>query len=65
MKRRTYNNMLKATNMIADKGYDWKTANLIAMQCFDNIEQNNNGMSVEWYIDKIINKNERDITYEV
>ena len=53
MKRRTYNNMVKATKLIVAKGYDWKTANEIAMQCFDNMEQNKNGMSVEWYIDKI------------
>ena len=31
MKRRTYNNMLKATKMIADKGYEWNKANEIAI----------------------------------
>ena len=53
MKRRTYNNMLKATKMIANKGYDWNTANEIAMQIFDEAEKQKNGMSIEWYIDKI------------
>lgn len=53
MKRRTYNNMLKATKLIANKGYDWNTANEIAMQIFDKAEQQRNGMSIEWYIDKI------------
>lgn len=53
MKRRTYNNMLKATKMIADKGYEWNKANEIAMQIFDEAEKQKNGMSIEWYIDKI------------
>lgn len=53
MKRRTYNNMLKATKLIANKGYDWNTANEIAMQIFDEAEKQKNGMSIEWYIDKI------------
>jgi len=55
MKYRTYKNMERATKMIATKGYDWKTANKIAMQCFDNMQQSKNGMSVEWWIDKIMN----------
>ena len=53
MKRRTYNNMLKATKLIADKGYEWNKANEIAMQIFDEAEKQKNGMSIEWYIDKI------------
>lgn len=57
MKRRTYNNMIKATKMIVSKGYSWEEANEIAMQCFDNVEANKNGMSAEWYIQKIANKN--------
>lgn len=47
MKRRTYNNMLKATKLIAAKGYDWTTANELAMKCFDNLEANKNGMDAE------------------
>ena len=53
MKRRTYNNMLKATKLIANKGYEWNKANEIAMQVFDEAEKRKNGMSIEWYIDKI------------
>lgn len=57
MKRRTYNNMLKATKMIAKKGYEWTEANEIAMSCFDKAEALKNGMDVEWFINKIANKN--------
>lgn len=53
MKRRTYNNMLKATKLIANKGYEWNKANEIAMQLFDEAEKQKNGMPIEWYIDKI------------
>jgi hypothetical protein len=53
MKRRTYNNMLKATKLIANKGYEWNKANEIAMQIFDEAEKQKNGMPIEWYIDKI------------
>ena len=53
MKRRTYNNMLKATKLIANKGYEWNKANEIAMQIFDEAEKQKNEMSIEWYIDKI------------
>lgn len=57
MKRRTYNNMVKATKMIANKGYEWNLANEIAMKCFDNAEQS--GMSVEFLIEKIRNAEEK------
>lgn len=53
MKRRTYNNMLKATKLIVNKGYEWNKANEIAMQIFDEADKQKNGMSIEWYIDKI------------
>lgn len=53
MKRRTYNNMLKATKMIVQKGYEWNTANEIATKCFDQFEQAKNGMDVEWFINKV------------
>lgn len=56
MKRRTYNNMVKATNMIIAKGYNKNEANEIAIKCFDNMERSKNGMEVEWFIDKIVNK---------
>lgn len=53
MKKRTYNNMLKATKMITKKGYAWNKANEIAIQIFDEAERQKNGMPIEWYIDKI------------
>ena len=53
MKRRTYNNMVKATKMIVAKGYDWDKANEIAIKIFDEAERRKNGMSIEWYIDKV------------
>lgn len=53
MKYRTIKNMEKATKAIAAKGYDLETANDLAIRCFDNMEQSKNGMSVEWWIDKI------------
>lgn len=57
MKYRTYKNMVKATQMIADKGYDWEEANHMAIKIFDNyISKDSN--SVEFYIDKIMPKAE-------
>lgn len=53
MKRKTYNNMVKATKMIVDKGYEWDKANIIAMNCFDQMNIIKNGMPVEWFINKI------------
>ena len=35
MKGRTYNNMLKATKLIANKGYEWNKENEIAMQILE------------------------------
>ena len=58
MKRRTYNNMLKATKMIVKKGYSWNEANEIAIKVFDEAEKQKNGMSIEWYIEKIAEKSE-------
>lgn len=54
MKRKTYNNVLRAMKMISKKGYDLDTSAKIALQCFENMEQSNNGMPVEWWIDKIV-----------
>ena len=54
MIRKTLKNMEKATQMIADKGYDWTEANDIAINCFEHSKYS--GMSVEFYIAKIIDK---------
>lgn len=58
MKRKTYNNVLKAGKLIQKKGYSEKEALEIAVQCFDNLATMNNGMSVEWLIEKIADKTE-------
>ena len=55
MIKRTYGNMLKATKMIAMKGYVWDKANELAIQCFEQMMITKNGMPVEWFIDKIEN----------
>ena len=55
MRYRTYNNMVRATQMIADKGYDWDEANRMAIKIFDNYI-NKDSNSVEFYIDKIMPK---------
>lgn len=60
MKRKTYNNMLKATKMITDKGYKWDEANQIAIKCFEQMKEVNNGMDVEWFINKIATKEEHE-----
>ena len=57
MKYRTYKNVVKATQMIADKGYDWEEANRMAIKIFDNYI-NKDSNSVEFYIEKIIPKAE-------
>lgn len=55
MKHKTYNNMVKATKIIFNKGYEWNEANDIAINCFDEAKRCN--MSVEWVINKIADKN--------
>lgn len=53
MKRKTYNNVLKAARLIQKKGYEQKESLEIAVQKFDELEKMHNGMSVEWLIDKM------------
>lgn len=47
MKRKTYNNVLKAAKLIQKKGYKQREALEIAVQKFDELEQMHNGMSIE------------------
>lgn len=63
MQKRTYNNVMKAIKMIQAKGYDFNEASEIALKCFDNHEQYNNGMSVEWFINQIATKAEYEAMY--
>lgn len=56
MKRKTYNNVLKAIKLIEKKGYDFDESSEIALRIFD--EHENDVMPIEWYIDKVISKEE-------
>ena len=63
MKYKTLKNMEKATRMIANKGYDWETANDLAIKSFENVKANNFYYSVEYFIDKILSKAEYEKAY--
>lgn len=56
MKRKTYNNVLKAGKLIQKKGYEKQESLEIAVKLFDQLEIINNGMPVEWLIEKIAAK---------
>ena len=58
MKKKTYNNVLKAAKLIMKKGYEEKESLEMAVKIFDEMEALNNGMSIEWKISKIIPKEE-------
>ena len=60
MKRKTYNNVLKAGELIQKKGYEEKEALELAVQKFDELASLKNGMSVEWLIDKMATKTESE-----
>ena len=53
MKQKTYNNVLKAGKLIQKKGYDKKESLELAVILFDELGSLNNGMSIEWMIDKL------------
>lgn len=54
IKRKTYNNVVKATKMIQKKGYNFEEANQIAVRLFDENTKEMN--SIEFYIDMIQEK---------
>lgn len=56
MKRKTYNNVLKAGKLIQKKGYGKQESLEMAVKLFDDLETLKNGMSVEWLIDKLKEK---------
>lgn len=56
MKRKTYNNVVKAGKLIQKKGYGEKESLEMAVKIFDELERLNNGMSIEWLIDKLKKK---------
>lgn len=57
MKKKTYNNVIKASKMIMKKGYEKQESLDMALKVFENMEQLKNGMSAEWFIEKIATKN--------
>ena len=58
MKRRTYYNVLRSTKIIAAKGYDWKTANDIAIRCWDDFEMSGGAVTVEWLLSRVVSREE-------
>ena len=65
MKRKTYNNVLKAARLIRKKGYEEKESLEMAVKIFDEMETLNNGMSIEWRISQIIPKEEWEAQYNM
>lgn len=58
MKRKTYNNVIKAGKLIRKKGYSKQESLEIAVKLFDELETLHNGMSVEWLINQLRNADE-------
>lgn len=56
VKRKTYNNVLKAGKLIQKKGYGKQESLEMALKLFDQLETSKNGMPVEWLIDKLQEK---------
>lgn len=56
MKRKTYNNVLKGIKVIQKKGYDFQESSEIVLKVFE--EHENGEMPIEWWLDKIISKEE-------
>ena len=62
MKRKTYNNVLKGIKIIQKKGYDFQEASEIVLKVFD--EHENEEMPIEFYLDKIVSKEEFETMYK-
>ena len=62
MKRKTYNNVMKGIKIIQKKGYDFKEASDIVLKVFN--EHENGEMPIEWWLDKIISKEEFETMYK-
>lgn len=65
MKKKTYNNVIKAAKLIMKKGYEYKESLEMAVKIFDEMEELNNGMSIEWRISQIIPKAEWEEQYRM
>lgn len=62
MKRKTYNNVLNGVKMVMKKGYSKEEATDIVIKIFDQHE--NGEMPIEFWIDKIITKEEFELSYQ-
>ena len=62
MKRKTYNNVLKGIKIIQKKGYDFQEASEIVLKVFE--EHENGEMPIEFYLDKIVSKEEFETMYK-
>ena len=62
MKRKTYNNVLKGIKIIQKKGYDFQEAGDIVLKVFD--EHENGEMPIEFYLDRIVSKEEFKTMYK-
>lgn len=64
MKKKTYNNVVKASKLIMKKGYEKQEALEMAVKIFDELEALNNGMTAEWRISRIMPKSEWEAEYK-
>ena len=62
MKRKTYNNVLKGIKIIQKKGYDFQESSEIVLKVFE--EHENGEMPIEFYLDKVISKEEYEAIYK-
>ena len=62
MKRKTYNNVMKGIKIIQKKGYDFQETSEIVLKVFD--EHENGEMPIEFYLDKIVSKEEFETMYK-
>ena len=62
MKRKTYNNVMKGIKIIQKKGYDFQEASEIVLKVFD--EHENGEMPIEFYLDKVVSKEEFETMYK-
>ena len=49
-----------ATKALERKGYDREEANDLALKAFENMEANPNEMTIDWFLEKVLDK----ATYE-
>lgn len=52
---------MRATKMLEAKGYTFDEASALAIKIFD--EHSNEYMPIEWYIDKVLSKQEYEKEY--